>query len=316
TLAGIVSERIGELYPPAVWMGQSLITGKPGGLLLCAVVSLAAGITVIGGIARGFRRICDGLFATTARHDYRMGVLKGRSVMAALWKREQKRYLSSSLYVTNTIVGPLLATILVGAMWMTGVDALQETVDGLLAGSSLSLRVAELIPFLLSAVFCMMTTTSVSISMEGKGFWLIKSLPVSTKMVLDSKILMNLSVMLPFYVVSEILLTLAVRPMLTQWLWQLLIPAVLILFTCVLGITVNLHFYSFDWRREETVVKQSAAALLGGFAGLLVSLLCAVPMILAPQERIGLVKAAICLALSAMTWLLREKNNQTQLQCL
>ena len=57
----------------------------------------------------------------------------------------------------------------------------------------------------------------------------------------------------------------------TDFLKELLrlakIPAVMILFSCVFGITVNLHFPVLEWEKEVRIVKQNASAMLGGMGG-------------------------------------------------
>ncbi len=64
-----------------------------------------------------------------------------------------------------------------------------------------------------------LTTSCTSISMEGKQFWVIKSLPIPTKALLDSKITLNLGLMLPFYLISLAAIAIAVKPGLLELLW-------------------------------------------------------------------------------------------------
>ena len=78
----------------------------------------------------------------------------------------------------------------------------------------------------------------------------------------DSKILMNVALIAPFYVIAELLLMLALKPNVLDMLWLGILPAIFVLFTCVYGITINLMFLVFNWDNEVTVVKQSAAAMI------------------------------------------------------
>lgn len=309
TLADTITDMLEKCYPPAVWLGSAMVTGKIQGLLWCVLLYLVSFAVMFFIVTKNFNKICRSLFVTSAKHNYHMETLKSKSIVRTLYEREFKRYFSSAIYVTNTIIGPIMATIMAGAILIAGVDTIQKAIP-------LPFDINGLIPFAFAAVFGMMTTTPTSISMEGKNFWLIKSLPVSTKMVLDSKILLNLSLMLPFYILSEILLILALKPGILELLWLLVIPAVLLLFACVIGITVNLHFYSFDWEREETVVKQSASAMLGGFAGMLVSVLCGGFIILCPAQISDLLKLIICLIILGITAVLYRNNNKVKLQQL
>lgn len=307
-LSETVSSLLERLFPPAVWLGRAVVGGE---VLTCALLLLVflAGMSLVAAfVGSQFHAICRRLFSSSAGHDYRMERLNQGSLVSALYKRELKRYFSSGIYVSNTIMGPIMGVVLSGALCFAGTDRLT-------AALPLEIDIPGLVPFVLSSVFCLMTTTSVSISMEGTEFWIVKSLPLTTKSILDAKILLNLSLMAPFWVLSEILLTAALRPSLPELLWQVLIPAEMILFSCVFGITVNLHLPVLDWESETAVVKQSAASMLGGMAGFVLALVCMVPVALLP-EYAGPVKAGLCALLALGTVLFYRKNNRADLRLI
>ncbi len=279
-----------KVYPPAVWLGMALVRGDWARSLGCAMLSLAVFSLVAAGISCSFHRIVRHLYGSLARHDYEMGDLKEGSVLGALCGREFKRYFASSVYVTNTIIGPVMGCILSGALLFVDLDS----VTGQLP---LPVKVCSLAPFVLAGVMCMMPTTSASVSMEGKYWWIVKSLPLSAKSVLDAKLLMNLFLILPFYLLAEVLLLLALKPGGLELLWLLLVPAVLILFSCVYGLAVNLRFPVMDWESEVSVVKQSVSALLGGMGVFLLSFLCAAALLIVPEGYTDIFRAALCGAL-------------------
>ena len=158
-----------------------------------------------------------------------------------------------------------------------------------------------------------MTTTATSISMEGKNWWILKSLPLSAKNILDGKILMNLLLILPFYFLSELFLIFALKPGAGELLWLILIPAEIILFSCVYGITVNLHFPVLEWESEVRIVKQSASAMLGGMGGFILALLCAVIVGVVPNEYTDYLKTGICVVILAAAAVLYRINNRFDL---
>ncbi len=307
-LAAAAGDLMENIYPPALWLGNAAARGAYPGLVWFVLASLLAAGVVYFPAARWFHPICRRMQETSATHDYQMGQLRGNSLGKALYVREAKRYFSSTIYVTNTLVGPIMGCILAGAVFFTGPEALQEMIPGV--------NVAGLLPFAVAAVFTMMNTTSVSISMEGKEFWILKSLPLSTKAVLDSKILLNLSLMAPFYVAAQVFLGLALKPTGMEVLWMLGIPAVLILFSVVLGIYVNLKLPKLDWEMEGTVVKQSASAAIGGMGGPLLALLLGVVAALAPAFLQNTLKILLCAALLAATAILYRNAIRTHLRSL
>ena len=149
--------------------------------------------------------------------------------------------------------------------------------------------------------------------MEGKEWWIIKSLPIQTKTVFDSKILLNLSLMAPFFVVAEILSILALKPEGMELFWLLFLPMVFMIFACVFGITVNLRFLNLDWENEVTVVKQSASAMIGGLGGCLVIILCALPVAFITQASRNIIRLIIALAIMGVTLWLYQRNVKTEL---
>lgn len=202
-----------------------------------------------------------------------------------------------------------MGCVMAGALLVSGIDILQ----GLL---SLPIDLEGMVPFAAAGVLSMMPVTATTISMEGKNWWIAKSLPLSVKNILDGKILMNLLLILPFYVLSELLLMIALRPGAWELLWLVLIPAVMILFSCVYGITVNLHFPVLEWESEVRIVKQSASAMLGGMGGFILTLLCALAVGSAPSEYAVYWKAGICAAVLAVTAVLYRRNNRFDLTSL
>lgn len=304
-VSDVVFGTLQKLYPPAVWLGQTVVRGE---ILSCLALGVGC-LAVLGAVAAlvtlRFHRICRRLFATSARHDYRMEKLKQDSLLLSLCKRELKRYFSSGVYVSNTIMGPIMGTVLSAGLFFGGADRL----TGLLPAAIDLLNPA---PFGLAAVFCLMTTSSVSISIEGTNWWIVKSLPLTTKSILDAKLLLNLSLMAPFYLLSEVLLALALKPGPAELVWLLAIPAVLILFSCVFGITVNLRLPVMNWESEVSVVKQSASSMLGGMAGFLLGILCAIPAVLGVYN--NWTKTGLCLLLLGITALLYRRNQNVDLR--
>ncbi len=308
-LAANMGAVLARIYPPAGWLAGGLLGTNWRGFALFAALSLGVLALCMAVLARCFACTVQAMATVSARQSYRMGTLASRSLRKALYLREAKRYFSSSVYVTNTIIGPIMGCGMALAVCLMGLDEIAAAIP-------LPVPLADLLPVAVAGVFCMMTTTSTSISMEGRQFWVVKSMPIPTRALLDAKILLNLSLMAPFWLVALVCLVAAARPGPGQLLWYLLLPALLMAFSCVLGITVNLKLHSFDWEKEEAVVKQSAAAALGGFAGMLLAMALAALLIAVPAGYTAWVKVGSCLALAAGTPVLYEKNNSAALEAL
>lgn len=308
-LSETVLSLLEKIYPPAIWLGTAMVDGNIGNGIIYFGSSILLFIIMVVIVSTNFQKICQRLYGITAKHNYQMETLKKNSVLEALYKKELKRYFASGVYMTNTIIGPIMMVIFAITILVMGIDKIEQVlpVKGEIAG---------LMPFALALTVCIMPITSTSISMEGKEWWIVSSLPVRAKTIFDSKILMNLTIVTPFYLIAEILMILALKPGIMDTVWLLMLPAIFILFSCVYGITVNLKFPLLKWENEVTVVKQSTAAMLGTFGTIIVILICAVPVIFVTQISSDYLKLLIAIVISVVTAYLYRKNARTDLQKL
>ncbi len=196
-----IGETLNLIYPPAAWLGKA-VEGDPLALAGFCLVSLAVLAAMTALVSRVFHATVQRLFSNSATHSYRLTQLPSTTLGKALVLRELRRYFSSTIYVTNTILGPILAVFFAGSVYFAGSDAVQSALE-------LPFDLSGIVPFLFTGIFTMMTTTACSVSMEGKEFWIVQSLPISTKSLMDGKLLMNLLLMAPCWLVGQGFLWLA-----------------------------------------------------------------------------------------------------------
>ena len=308
-LSEMVQGVIEQIFPPAVWMGNAMLGKEWLACVLYLAGALVLFVLTMMIISANYQKISQRLYSTVAKHDYEMQSMTKNSVLSALVKREAKRYFASSVYVTNTIVGPILGVVFAGALAGVGMEEMQQMMG-------LPMDVSGAVPFVLAGIFCMMGTSCTSISMEGKEWWIVKSLPISAKDIITSKILFNLLLDAPFYLVAEVLLVIGLKPSFMELMWLILVPIVGIVFSCVWGIFINLKMPKLNWDNEVDVVKQSASAAVGGLCAFLVVIVCAVPMFLVPVAYVNMVKGIVCVVLAGLTVMLYQKSIRTNLLAL
>ncbi len=300
------TELFAKIYPFAVLLGTAMMNGGLAEALLFMLISSALTAIAVLVVSLCFHKIMSALHSFSAKHSYKIEDMQSKSILSTLYFKEIKRYFSSSVYVTNTIVGPILGCIFAITLLIIGKETIQSSIP-------LPIDVLGLIPFVYSAICCLMPTSSTSISMEGKRIELIKSLPISAKELFDSKLLLNLTLLLPSYVISEIVLIIALKPTFTELIWLILIPLIIMLFSVTFGITADLIFRNFNWEKEEAVVKQGASAALGGFGGMLASMILGILTAIAPENMQTFVKAGVCILLASLTFILYRNNNKHSL---
>ncbi len=303
-LAGTLGTVLGSLYPPARWLGEAAQGSLPG-LLLFAGVSLAAAALLLAVVSRYFDGILRRLQTTSARKNYRLGALERQSLTKALYRRELRRYFASTVYVTNTIIGPILAVAMSAALLVLGADSLPP----------LPFDPRPLLPLAVTATLTMMSTASVAVSMEGRQIWQSQCLPIPTKCWLQSKLQVSLTLTLPAWLVCQVLLAVALRPALPQLAGQGLLTLALTVFAPVFGLWVDVKLHRLDWQREEQPVKQGASAMIGGLLPALLCLLCAGGLAALPGHT-GLPQGLLCLPVAVLTAFLYRQSCKTDLAAL
>lgn len=304
-----VFSMIGKIYPPAILFSNGVVGGNWGAFALFIGISLAVFAVFVALVQRKFVSICTALSATVAKRNYKMQSQIQSSPLKALYKKELRRYFSSNIYVLNTSIGYLLMVLFAAGVLIAGPEKM-----GTMFGASGILTMIA--PLILSFMCVIAPPSTVSISMEGKQWGILKALPVSAKTIFDSKILTSLTIALPCYIVSVILLCVALQPSWMDALWLCLLPLAYMVFSIVLGITVNRKMPMLNWESETVVVKQSGAVIVTMLIGMVSGL---VPLILAFALAPGykdLLFLVITLLLFLTTGILYARNNKARLTAI
>ncbi len=299
-LAGVLT----RLYPPSAWFMEAVCDGNGVCFAAFAGSSVLLYLVFAAVLSVFYQKIQSGLTARHAARGYKLGRLKGRSALAALYQKEWKNFLSSAVYVTNMGVGVLMAVAAAAAVCFLGPDSILGSLNGLEgAGDSLE-RILLYLPVI---ILPMSNTACVSLSLEGRQLWILQSAPVKPRQIFLSKILVNLTIGLPGAVLSCLFLFIGLRPAPADALAILLLSAAAVCLTAVGGIWINLKFPRYQWENQMQVVKQSAASFCGIMGGLAVGIVLAfiaVKLSFAPLWATAGAEALALAVLTAVLWIL------------
>ena len=204
-----------------------------------------------------------------------------------------------------------MALILAVALGFVDLNKIVESAGKL----PVEINVNNSIPFLLAVIYCMMTITASSVSMEGKSWWIMRVLPIGTKEILGAKLLFNMIFMAPFYLVTEIIMLFTVNAGALERIWLIIIPGITIVFSILFGLFLNLKFPKFNWENEVEVVKQSAAVGLSLVGTLPVLIACMEALILTGTG-LQLLNVGFSLVLIILSLLLYRSILNTKLERL
>ncbi len=307
--ATMVKEQIGAFYPPALWFNNAVF-GEFEYVFAYIGIPLVIFVVFVVVLQNYFKRICTMLNGVSSKNNYELHSLKSQGVVKALWKKELKRYFASSIYVTNTIIGYILAVVAAVSLCIVGI----EKVEALIGVSGIQPILELVLPFIYAVLMTIATTTSCSISMEGKNFWMLQTLPIRSNDIYLAKMLANLTIALPFYVISVAVGFLTIQPDIMEYLWIIIIPACYIVYMSVIGIKVNIAFPSFNWDNEVQVVKQSASTFVSMIVGVVSSVVPAVIVGVLGKENGNISRGVIVLLLVGLTVVFYNKNKKMQIK--
>ena len=254
---------IARNYPPITWFANAVHEGNLMHLLYLSMSHLVIFGLFIYGI--------QGVVNYTNQQGLRQNIKKNgkplkyqeRSVLSALVQKELKKFFSIPLYAVNAGLGPVLLMVLsIGSVfYRTQIESVLGEMIGV--GLPIEMLLMGLIGFCVAMTY----TPAISLSLEGKNFWIIKSLPISAVQVMLSKIIFNLLLIVPVAIVSLLIFGFSVQII---WYNQLLLIGLIIIFSFLVSsmdAVINLYMPKFDFINEVEVIKQSAGAMLGVFGG-------------------------------------------------
>lgn len=259
-----LADMIFKLYPLTAMYVDAVCSYQMGSLLLFIGISVIAFMLFVIILGRKFKAIYTGLTTSHTSSKYQMKSLETSSPFRALYKKELRRYMGSTMYVLNTGIGMIL--LLTMSIALLFIDS--EQLGQLTEIPQLSTYLSTLAPLVVSVFVALSCTTSSSISLEGKNVWILKSAPVSKQTILLSKVAVNLTVTLPILIVSCVLLMISLQTGWVESLLLLVIPMIYACFSAMMGVIVNLKLPNLEWTSEVAVVKQSASVMVSMLIGL------------------------------------------------
>jgi ABC-2 type transport system permease protein len=190
---------------------------------------------------------------------------QARHAVFALVQKEIRKFFSIPLYAINAGLGPVILIVLSVAslFYRTEIEGILQDMIG--TGLRIELMILVLIAFCTTMTY----TPAISLSLEGKNFWIIKSLPLRADRVMLSKIIFNLILIVPISLLSVILFGFSIGIDMTTQVLLILLSTVFATLISVMDAVVNLYMPKFDFVNEVEVIKQSAGALLAIFGGFL-----------------------------------------------
>ena len=206
-----------------------------------------------------------------SKTNYKFKAQKQRSVVSAIAAKEIKRFFGSTPYLVNVGLGYIFAILAGIVALFLGLDKVIATMTN---DAPVTMEmVLPAIPFVVYFMTGMMPMTASSPSLEGKNFWIIKSLPIRNKDIYLGKILANLYISIPAQLISTLMMCFSARVGILETFGYLILGVILVIFSATYGCACGLHFLKLDWENEIEVIKQSAGVAVYMFPNMLLTMI-------------------------------------------
>ena len=181
---------------------------------------------------------------------------KNSSALKAMIKKEAKVFFGTNIYCMNCIVGPIMSTI------MTGIYSFMFTSELTEMPSNISTIACTVLILISAFTFGMMPSTGVSVSIEGKNFWILKSSPIKTETIFLAKCLLYILLCLPFVLINTVVVSIFFTFKFYDYIFMILAPIAIIIGSTFISLWVNTCRYKLDWTNPVQVVKSGTGTLV------------------------------------------------------
>lgn len=192
---------------------------------------------------------------------------KGTSSFGSLLKKEIGKYTTSPIYITNTIISPIMVLGLGILIAVIGINKIEASF-GMPFSKNL---IISILSVAICACLALATITACSISLEGKQLWILKSTPVNENILFMAKSTLSFIMLVPLTIISSIIIAITVRISFVNLLILLIIPLLYITIVTFGGLFINLCIPKLEWNNETEVVKQSLSVLVAMTFNILVA---------------------------------------------
>lgn len=263
-IGNVIADKINKFYPIAGIFTNALENESWVSFILFILISLGAVIIFVLILSVNYSKINTKLNSHHSKINYKFEELKSSSVFRAVYNKEVKQYFYYPIYVLNTSISILIPVVV--SIVLIFISP-KQMIFILGYGSEFDILV-KLMPLIIAAFASICSTTSVSMSLEGKNRWILYSSPIEPITIFKAKIALNLTIIVPAVIICSSLFAISLSVGITDVIMMFVTPIVYCMFTVVTGLFINLKLPKYEWVSEYNVIKQSVSGTISIFLGI------------------------------------------------
>lgn len=268
-----VGEKAGAFYYPAALFAKFATSFDIRQFLLFVAINLIIMTVTVFLISRFYFQIITRLSTIKRAENLNTKYsFEKHSQTFAIVRKEINRYFNTPVLLMNTAIGLVLYAVAVGALCIKFDDIVASMMSSV---EEFPLTIDEIRAFLPSVAFALVAfaslmtfITATMISLEGRAFNMLKSMPISGKKVVMSKVLTAMLLIVPVTAIGSVVMFFRFQFGLLDGLLVLIAVVATPLVTELIGILIDLKYARFDAESDAVVVKQSAGVMVATFLGL------------------------------------------------
>ena len=300
-----INDMITKLYYPAGAYANLAVNFNIVDLLIFIAINLGLfGISLLI-LSKFYFKINSRSKSVITSKKKKVGELKytSRSSTRSLVHKEINTFFKTPVFIINAGFGVVLfiiAVIVVAVKFDSILPMLTDPVTMDINEKDIMNNIPVLI-FLMTSMAAFMTSiTNSMISLEGRGINILKSLPITPKKILMSKVYAASVITMPAFILGDIILCIRFNVGIIETLLILILTIVVPLIPHFIGLIFNLKYPKLDWDSPTEVVKQSTSSfisVMSGFLLLIVTVFVSTWLMerLTPVPILAIVLAVYCL---------------------
>ena len=195
---------------------------------------------------------------------------QSHSVKSALLVKEWRMFRFNPVIFFNTCIGYILLFVVTVIIMIKGDLLIVLYKEQLLEFHKL-ISLNDLAYTMLIFFAGLNTFPASSITLEGKSFWISKSIPVDQQYILDAKVKFSIFIGIPFLLIYCVACILRNLMTIKMGLFIFINSILMVAICSYIDILINIKFPVFDWVNITVAVKQSTATLLSMIVNILVA---------------------------------------------
>lgn len=251
---------VSKVIPSVNWFGKAVNDKNILCFVLLILVSLIIYIAVVYLISENYRKINSILSSSGSHKRVKANVkdFKQKSIINSICFKEFKRITGSTVCATNIGMGAIMALLF--TIILPFVNLQKIIASAYTNGELVNIRPLALVfPLLVYFFIGMVPSTASSMSLEGKNYWILKSMPIDNMSIYKGKMLFNIYMNMIPSVLAVISGMFAFRASFIEYIIGIVMIVVLCLFSTTFGMRCGIKHMRLDWDNEVEVVKQGSA---------------------------------------------------------